>query len=145
MIETTDRETLRRFIERIDPNAHVDALPEYVHEDIVLPADITPNGRQGIAGLREHVEYVSTVVDYTSTVRETVAEGDKVVAHIVIRGKLIGDFMGFPAGGPEWEIEEMMIAQFRAGKISRIWRVADLFSLIRQLGGAPSEPVAVDN
>jgi predicted ester cyclase len=144
-METTDRETLRRFIEQVDPNAKVDALPDYVHDDIVLPADTLPNGRQGIEGLREHLEYLPTVIEYTSTVRQMVAEGDKVAAHIVIRGKQIGDFMGIPASGQEWAIEEMLIAQFRDGKISQVWRVADLLSLMQQLGAASSEAVGAES
>ena len=33
---------LRRYIEEIDPRGDVDALPEYVQEDVALPADTTP-------------------------------------------------------------------------------------------------------
>ena len=41
---------------------------------------------------------------------------------------------GRPGTGKTFEIEEIMIAQFRDGKISRIWRVADVHSMLRQLG-----------
>ena len=68
-----NREKMRRFIEEVDQNKDVDALPEYVHEDIELPADIIPNGTQGIEGLREHLLYLPSVVEYHSTVEDLIA------------------------------------------------------------------------
>ena len=142
MTSNDHRANLRRFIEEIDPNADVDALPDYVHDDIVLPADILPNGRQGLEGLREHMLYLPNIVEHTSTVEDMVGDGDRIAARITVRGTHVGEVLGIPATGKEWAIDEFMIAHFRHGKISRIWRVADIFSLLQQLGGTPSgQPV----
>src|SRR4051812_16711031 len=142
MGSSDNRALLRRFIEEIDPNADVDALPDYVHEDIELPADTMPNGRQGRAGLAEHMLWLPSVVEHRSEVQDMVGDGDRIAARIIVRGKHVGDFLGVPASGKEWAIDEIMVAHFRDGRISRIWRVADIFSLVQQLGGTPSEAVA---
>jgi predicted ester cyclase len=124
---------LRRYIEEIDPKGEIDALPAYVQADVVLPEDTTPHGRQGLEGLREHLLFVHESVRYTSTVEDMVADEDKVAARVSIRGKLVGEFMGLPPTDKEFAIEEFMIAQFRDGKISHVWRVVDLASLMQQL------------
>jgi predicted ester cyclase len=129
---------LKRFIEEIDPNADVAALPDFVREDVVLPDDILPAGRQGRDGLAEHMLWLPTIIEHHSTVEDLVCDGDRVAARITVRGTHVGDFLGIEATGAEWEMQEMMIAHFRDGRISRIWRVGDIFSLVQQLGGAPA-------
>jgi len=131
---TENAAKLRRFLEEVDPSHDVDALPEYLHDDVVLPADILPSGRQGLEGMREHLLFLPTIVQHTSTVEDIVAEGDKVAARVTVRGKHVGDFMGIRADGKRFTMDEMLIAQFRDGKISRFWRVGDVFSLMQQLG-----------
>ena len=135
---------LRRYIEEIDPRGDVDALPEYVQEDVALPADTTPRGRQGLAGLREHLEFLHERVRYSSTVEDLVADGDKVAARVTVRGRLIREFMGLPANGKEFAVEEFLLAQFRDGKIGRVWRVVDLATLMQQLGdGSEAQPASL--
>jgi predicted ester cyclase len=125
--------TLRRFIEDVDPSCDVGALPEYVHDDVVLPSDIFPNGRQGLEGLREHILALSESFEWVNEVQDLIEGGDKVVARTVVRGRQLGEFMGLPASGRDFAIDEIMVAQFRGGKIARIWRIADLHSLFQQL------------
>jgi predicted ester cyclase len=129
---------LRRYVEEIDPAGNVAALPDYAQADVVLPADTTPNGTQGIEGLREHWEWLHKRVQYTSKVRDIVAEGDKVAARVTVRGRLVDDFMGLPASDKEFEVDEFMIVQFRDARMSHVTRVVDLAGLLQQLqnGGA---------
>jgi predicted ester cyclase len=86
--------------------------------------------------------YLPTVVEHTSTVEDMVGNGDRIAARITVRGRHVGELMGIPATGREWAIDEFMVAHFRDGRISQIWRVADIYSLLQQLGGMPSRQPA---
>jgi ketosteroid isomerase-like protein len=129
-----NREKLRRMLEEVGSSGDYDVLDEYVHEDVVLPPHL-PGAGEGRAGLKAALAGYDDVIEYQDVVEDSIAEGDKVVARIVARGKLKGDFLGLHGEGQEFTIDEMMIAQFRDGKISHLWRIADLFSLIQQVGG----------
>ena len=72
------------------------------------------------------------------------ADGDKVAARVTVRGRLIREFMGLPANGKEFAVEEFLLAQFRDGKIGRVWRVVDLATLMQQLGdGSEAQPASL--
>jgi ketosteroid isomerase-like protein len=127
-----NREKLRRLLEEVSSSGNYDLLDEYVHEDVVLPPGM-PEGA-GREGLKAALAAYDHVIEYRDVVEDAIAEGDKVAVRVVNHGKLNGEFLGLHGNGQEYTIDEMMIAQFRDGKISRIWRVADLFSLLRQVG-----------
>jgi predicted ester cyclase len=135
MVSSNDnREKLRRLLEEVVPVADYEALSEYVHEDVALPADM-PGGKQGLVGYKEGLAASKSGIEYTHSVIDTVAEGDKVVARVLVRGRQIGDILGIANSGKEFQFEQMVIAQFRDGRVSRFWRVADLHSLRQQLEG----------
>lgn len=133
MSTAANRALLRRFIEVIDAEGDTDALADYVQEDIVLPADTVPNGRQGIDGLREHFEFLHGKLDYRATVETMVAEEDDVAARIRIEGRLLEEFMGLPVNGKSFAVDEFMFARFRDGKIAQIWRLVNLAAVVEQL------------
>lgn len=127
--------TFRRYIEEVDPAADVAALPDSVHPDIVLPRDIVPNGRQGIEGMREHLEYLSDKLDYRSTIQDLLVDGDRVAARVRVEGRVIGTLMEFEPSDRRFSVEEFLIARFTDGKISEVWRLLDLMTLTQQLKG----------
>ena len=133
-----NRETLRRLLEEVSGSGSYDGLDDFVHEDVVLPGHF-PAEFQGRAGLKAALAAYDDVLENRDVVEDTIAEGDKVVARIVARGRLNGEFLGMQGNGQEFTIDEIMIARFRDGKISHIWRVADLFGLQQQIGGAPAQ------
>jgi predicted ester cyclase len=129
-----NRAVLRRFIEDFLDKGDGDALDECVHADIVLPPDM-PGGAQGYQALVVHMAEMPTIFDSEIAIEDMIAEGDKVAARITIRGRQTGEFMGRTPTGREFSIEEQLIVRFRDGKISRLWRVVDIFSLLQQLDG----------
>jgi predicted ester cyclase len=82
--------------------------------------------------------FLPTIVEHRSTVEDIVGDCDRIAARVTIHGKQVGEFMGLQASGKEFTMQEIMIAEFRDGKISQIWRVADVFSMMQQLGALPS-------
>ncbi|MER7005482.1 ester cyclase [Dactylosporangium sp. NPDC000555] len=138
----SNKEILRAYYEQAakqrasSPDAPPgDRLAEFFHEDVELPANTMPHGRQGLDGLREHNRYMGTVMRSSgSTVEAIIAEGDKVAVRLTLRGQVIGEVMGLVPSDKEFEIEELMIFTFRDGKISRVDRIADRYALVEQVG-----------
>jgi steroid delta-isomerase-like uncharacterized protein len=67
-------------------------------------------------------------------VENIVAEGDKVVATILVHTVHQGEFAGIPATGKTLEWTSIAIFQVKDGKIQARWEIADILGLYEQLG-----------
>jgi steroid delta-isomerase-like uncharacterized protein len=72
--------------------------------------------------------------EITHTVDEIVAEGDKVVAKILVHTVHKGEFFGIPATGKDLEWASIAIFQLSEGKIKARWEIADVLGIMQQLG-----------
>lgn len=90
----------------------------------------------GPSGIRSSVEsHRRSFPDWTETVEDTIAEGDRVVTRFRSRGTNLGEFSGKPATGRRVEITEVCIFRIVDGKIVEQWVYPDLASMQRQLRG----------
>lgn len=76
--------------------------------------------------------------DFRHDVQETLAIGDRVVVRIVDRATHTGTFEGIPATGRQIGIGQISIARIADGTIVEIREVADLLSLMQQIGAIPA-------
>ncbi len=67
-------------------------------------------------------------------VEDTVAEGDKVAARCLVRGKHQSDSLGFAATGQATEFTGITIVRIRNGKIVEAWNNFDFMTMYKQLG-----------
>jgi steroid delta-isomerase-like uncharacterized protein len=65
-----------------------------------------------------------------------IAEGDTVAARVTLRGTHRGDFMGIPATGNAVEVAVADFFRIEDGRIAEHWGVADMASMMEQLGVA---------
>lgn len=90
----------------------------------------------GPSGIRSSVEsHRRSFPDWTETVEDTIADGDRVVTRFRSRGTNLGEFFGKPATGRRVEITEVCIFRVVDGKIVEQWVYPDLASMQRQLRG----------
>lgn len=83
---------------------------------------------------------VEAFPDFSMTVEDLIAEADKVVARVRVTGTHRGDFMGIPPTGAAADIQLIDIMRFDAdGKVCEHWGVADMLSLMQQLGVVPAD------
>ena len=75
---------------------------------------------------------------HTFLVHDQVAEGDKVVTRKTFNGTHKGDFMGIPATNKRVEFGIIDIMRVSNGRIAEHWAVADLMSMMQQIGVIPS-------
>lgn len=91
---------------------------------------------RGPAGIRSSVEsHRRSFPDWTETVEDTIAEGDRVVTRFRSRGTNLGEFSGNPATGRRVEIDEVCIFRVVDGEIVEQWVFPDLSAMQRQLHG----------
>jgi len=81
--------------------------------------------------------------DWRMTVEDLIAGEDKTVARVTVTGTHKGEFMGVPPTGTHVEVQLIDIMRFDgAGLVSEHWGVADMLSLMQQLGVVPVGPPA---
>lgn len=77
--------------------------------------------------------------DWHMAVQDMIASGDKTVARVRVSGTQSGEFIGIPATGASADVELIDIMRFDpAGLVCEHWGVADMLSLMQQLGVVPA-------
>jgi steroid delta-isomerase-like uncharacterized protein len=116
-----------------------DTLGEVYAPDVVWH---NPEGDiQGIEEAKQFVAMFETAFpDISATVEDVVAEGDKVVSRVTIRGTHQGEVEEFgPPTGRRVEVQGLSLHRIEDGKIVEEWNSYDNLSLLQQLGRAPEQ------
>jgi predicted ester cyclase len=71
------------------------------------------------------------------------AADDRVWVHLSNESTHAGEWNGLPATGKRVRFETVNILRIEAGRIAEMWRVADDWSRVRQLGGSVAWPAQV--
>lgn len=75
--------------------------------------------------------------DVEHTIREQIAEGDKVVTHVTVSATSAGTFLGIPPNGKQVSIDGIAIHRIAGGQLVEHWAVMDMFGMFQQLGSMP--------
>jgi steroid delta-isomerase-like uncharacterized protein len=98
-----------------------------------------PPTKEGVKELFR--SYRTSFPDFHMHVEEIIAGGDRTVARVTASGTQDGELMGIPASGRRATVQLIDIMGFDpAGSISEHWGVADMLSLLQQLGAVPAGP-----
>ena len=99
----------------------VDSLDELVATDFV-DHDPVPGQAPGLAGFKQAVAlFRAAFPDGQVAVEEVIAEGDKVVARVTLRGTQAGEFLGAPPTGAPVTAEGVEIFRLARGKVVEGW------------------------
>jgi len=82
--------------------------------------------------------YLTAFPDLHFTVEDFIAEGDKVVARLTVRGTQQGIFMGIPPTGKHATVTAIDINRMAGGKSVEHWLNMDTLGLLQQLGVIPA-------
>jgi steroid delta-isomerase-like uncharacterized protein len=131
-----NKAVVRRYIEEWNKQN-----PAGVEELVALEwvAHGTPPGiSPDLAGLRQAFPaFFTAFPDLHFVVEDLIAEGDKVVARVTMRGTHHGDFMGIPPTGKQVSWTGIDIERIEAGKFVEGWANTDDLGLMQQLGVIP--------
>ena len=136
MSTETNKAIVRRFFEEYTP-AVIDELLalDYQHHDPALPPEL----QRGRAAYQQVVAMFYTAFpDLRTTVEETIAEGDTVVARWVSRGTHKGELMGIPGTGRQVAMKGISTHRVTGGKIAETWVNFDALGMLQQLGAIPA-------
>ena len=119
------------------------ANPDLIDE--VYAADLVwHEPDQDIQGLEEAKQflgmYKTAFPDLHATVEDVIAEGEKVVTRVTVRGTHQGEIEEFgPPTGKQVEIKDITIHRIEGGKIVEEWERYDNLSVMQQLGLLPEQ------
>ena len=127
---------VRRFVEEVQCQHNLAALDELFSPDFVDHSGTT--NPPTLEGSRQFFSMMfAAFPDMRFTIRQQIAEGDKVLTHKTFHGTHRGPFMGIPATGKEVSFDVMDIFTVTDGKITEHWTVGDMLSMMQQLGVVP--------
>ena len=115
-----------------------------VLDEVYAPDVIWHEPDQEIRALEQAKQFVTTYniafPDMTVTVEDVIAEGDKVVTRVTLRGTHQGETEEFgPPTGRQVELKGITISRIEGGKIVEDWDAYDNLSAMQQLGLAPEQ------
>jgi steroid delta-isomerase-like uncharacterized protein len=129
--------TMRSTYERISAG-DVAGFGDLVADDFVENEEV-PGLPTTKAGVLEYFRLLlSAFPDLRMDVEDLIAGDDKAVARVRATGTHEGEFMGVPATGKQMTMQLIDIMRFdQAGLVCEHWGVADMLSLMQQLGVVP--------
>jgi steroid delta-isomerase-like uncharacterized protein len=137
--ETTEQNlaVFRRLIEEGFNAGEVEALPALFTEDFIERQSDGPGTPRGIEAVTAKIRDLhSAFPDFSLSVKDVVADGDRVWARLRAHGTNTGPFIG-PPTGREMTIDVIDICRFRDGRIAEHWGVADRLGTMQQIGRMP--------
>lgn len=136
-MSTDAKDVTRRFYEEIINQKNVQAIDRFCTADFV-DHNPPPGGEGSLAATRQQfLELVEAFPDLQMTVQDQIADGDKVVNRLLVRGTHKGEYMGIPASGKRIEIGGIDILRMVGGKAAERWGYFDDVKLMQQVGAAP--------
>lgn len=128
---------IRRLVEEVQNRHNVDAIDEFL-----APSFVNYDPLPGLPGTLEGAKLLHRMLfaafpDLQMTIHDQAADGDKVWTRKTGTGTHQGELFGIPATGKpvSWNIIDIMT--IRNGKVTEHWVVADVMSLMQQLGAVP--------
>ena len=115
-----------------------------VLDEVYDPDVVWHEPDQEIRGLEQAKQFVTTYKtafpDMSVTVEDVIAEEDKVVSRVTLRGTHQGETEEFgPPTGRQVELKGITISRVLGGKIVEDWDSYDNLSILQQLGLVPEQ------
>jgi steroid delta-isomerase-like uncharacterized protein len=126
-----------RNTEEVQGGGNFEVFEELFADDFL---DHTPQpGRSpDKAGARELYKVLRAASpDFHADIHWQLADGDRVTTYKTYHGTHKGEFFGIAPTGRKIQFETVDVMGVRDGKITEHWGVANLFSLMQQLGALP--------
>jgi len=138
MSTQTNKASVRRFYDEVFNKKNRAAIGEFIDPDQV-DHTAPPGTPGGLAGAKQTITmYLTAFPDLHFTVEDVIAEGDKVVARLTVRGTQQGAFMSIPPTGKKVASTAIDINRIVDGKSVEHWLEMDTQGLLQQLGAVPT-------
>jgi len=130
---------VRRNTEEVQGGGNFEVFEELFGDDFLdhMPQ---PGRTPDKDGARQLYKILRTAFpDFHADIHWQLADGDRVTTYKTYHGTHRGEFLGVAPTGREIQFETVDVMRVRNGKITEHWGVANLFSLMQQLGAWPAK------
>jgi steroid delta-isomerase-like uncharacterized protein len=138
-VSEENKAVIRRFNELVEQywrTGDADAFDEVVASDFV---HYSPGLPPDLEGMKQALPmFRGAFPDMRLTEEDMIAEGDKVVDRVTVRGTHQGELMGIPPSGNQVEFMETHISRIADGKIVERWGQWDALGMMQQIGAVPA-------
>lgn len=116
----------------------LDAICAHCHPQFVFTRGVVEPPPRGMSGLKDLIASLrSAFPDLQATIEDQIAEGDKVVSRVTMRGTHRGEMFGIPATGKPFSVSGVSIWEVRGGQLISEWVRWDTMGMMQQLGVLP--------
>ena len=134
-----NKELVNAFVERFWNNGDFDCVTEFLTADYV-DHDYVPGIREGLLNMARIL--YEAFPDQTSHMESVIAEEDRVIIRLRLRGTHQGSFRGTEATGLPIDVRVYREFRLVEGRIAEHWALLDTASLLRQIGAELNEQPA---
>ena len=125
---------VRSYYEKAFGQKNVGLIAEIMAPDCINHTSIPTIG-QGSVSFEQAVNmYYDAFPDINFTIEDAIAQEDKVVLRMTLRGTHKGEFLGIPPTGKKIEVMGLAIFRVANGKIAEVWGLRDHIGTMLQLG-----------
>jgi len=138
MLSDAAKAVVRRNTEEVQSRGNFAVFEELFADDFVdhtPQPNMTPN-KEGVRDLYHRLR--AAFPDFRADIHWQAADGELVTTYKTYHGTHEGTFLGMAPTGRKIQFETVDVMRVRNGKITDHWGVANLFSLMQQLGAFKS-------
>ncbi|CAN5797778.1 hypothetical protein BH23CHL2_BH23CHL2_36300 [soil metagenome] len=133
-----NKELARRYYSELWDHGKLELAEELValnHVDHNPPIPGRGGGREDVI---HHIKvFREGFPDLRISIDELVAEGDRVVERVTMRGTHLGPFLGIAPTGKYVEVTGVNVCRIEDGKVAERWGMTDSMGMLQQLGLFP--------
>ena len=124
----------KQLLEELFEKGNLGAADELIHPNFVNH-EAPPDNPQGPEGLKETIGWLRSLWGpMRFEIEDEIAEGDKVVARVIMHGRHVGEFLGQAPTGKEFATKQIHVWRIEDGKAIEHWSVRDDLGQAFQLG-----------
>src|SRR5512138_1534112 len=129
-----NKELIRRWFEEVWNKGRADAIDEMFAADGVAHGLSDGEPVRGPAEFKKfHASFKGAFPNLEVRIEDIVSEGDKAAVRCKVRGKHLGDSLGFAATHSPVEFSGIAIVRVKDGKIVEAWNNFDFMRMNKQL------------
>ena len=134
MTTAAEQDVVRRFIQEVFVEGRPDSAEALATPDFVWHG--LPGTGPGV--LTAAIARVSKgLSDVSMEIEDIFGDGDRVAVRLASSATQSGEFMGMPASGRHYTVEEIHIFRVAGGRVAEHWHQLDTMGLMKQLGATP--------
>ena len=139
MLTENNKALVRGYIEEVFNKKNLAALEELISPNHIDHSAAAAGSPAGPEGSRQLIGMMLTAFpDLHVTIEDMIAEGDKVVFRMTMRGTQQGALGSIPPTGKQVAVSTIDIVRIEGGKIAEEWGIDDMLGMLQQLGLVPA-------